>query len=92
MSAGRDRKSMKKDVWRIGVAGLGTVGAGLIDLVAKRPNFAPGGGAVVVTGVCARRRDAKRGINVSGLPWFDDPLALACSSDNDIFVELIKPP
>ena len=80
---------MKKDVWRIGVAGLGTVGGGLIDLVAKRPHFVPGGGAVVVTGVSARNRHANRAADVSSFAWFDDPIALAKSPDNDIFIELI---
>ena len=80
---------MKKDVWRIGVAGLGTVGGGLIDLVTKRPNFVPGGGTVVVTGVSARNRRAQRAADISSYAWFDDPIALAKSPDNDIFVELI---
>ena len=51
---------MKKDIWRIGVAGLGTVGGGLIDLVTKRPRFAPAGGKVTVTGVSARNRNIPR--------------------------------
>lgn len=89
MTVATEVEPMKKDVWRIGVAGLGTVGGGLIDLVAKRPNFAPGGGAVVVTGVSARNRHAKRAADISAVPWFDDPVALARSPDNDIFVELI---
>ncbi len=75
--------------WRLGVAGLGTVGGGLLDLLAERPNFAPGGACVRVTGVCARSRTATRSRDISSLPWFDDPVALAVSPDNDIFVELI---
>ena len=71
--------------WRIGVAGLGTVGSGLLELVTDRPAFAPAGGAVAVTGICARRRRPA----LSHLPWFDDPVALALSPSNDIFVELI---
>jgi homoserine dehydrogenase len=78
-----------KDQWRIGVAGLGTVGVGLLELLAQRPAFAPAGGAVTVTGVCARSRSRPRAADISSLPWFDDPVALAASSDNDIFVELI---
>jgi homoserine dehydrogenase len=75
--------------WRIGVAGLGTVGCGLVDLLARRPNFAPGGAAVVISGVSARSRRAKRAADVSHLNWFNDPVALARSPDNDVFVELI---
>ncbi len=79
----------KSDAWRIGVAGLGTVGAGLLRLIDERPCFAPVGREVVVTGVSARSRSRPRPVNISNLPWFDDPVALAASPDNDIFVELI---
>jgi homoserine dehydrogenase len=75
--------------WRIGVAGLGTVGVGLLDLVAARPDFSPTGAAARVTGVCARSRSRPRATDISTLPWFDDPVALASSSENDLFVELI---
>ena len=75
--------------WRLGIAGLGTVGAGLLNLIAERPRFAPAGGEVTVTGVSARSRSRPRPYDISNLPWFDDPVALAASPDNDIFVELI---
>ena len=44
---------------------------------------------VQVTGVSARNRTIKRAVDVSGYAWFDDPIALARSPDNDILVELI---
>jgi homoserine dehydrogenase len=75
--------------WRIGVAGLGTVGVGLLDLIAARPDFSPTGAAARVTGVCARSRSRPRATDISALPWFDDPVALASSGENDLFVELI---
>src|SRR5262249_47764600 len=75
--------------WRIGVAGLGTVGAGLLALLAERPRFAPAGGEAVVTGVCARSRSRPRPFDIADLPWFDDPVALAASPETDVFVELI---
>jgi homoserine dehydrogenase len=78
-----------KPLWRVGVAGLGTVGAGLLSLLAERPGFAPAGGEARVTGVCARSRSRKRPVDISDLAWFDDPVALAASPDNDLFVELI---
>ncbi|CAN5890731.1 homoserine dehydrogenase [soil metagenome] len=80
---------MTKDVWRIGVAGLGTVGGGLLNFLSDRPGFAPAGGQAVVTGVSARSRSRPRPFDISGLAWFDDPVELAKSPDNDIFVELI---
>jgi homoserine dehydrogenase len=75
--------------WRIGVAGLGTVGGGLIKFLADKPAFAPAGGRVVVTGVSARNRSRKRDFDISGFAWFDDPVALASSPDIDLFVELV---
>ena len=75
--------------WRVGVAGLGTVGAGLLTFLADSPAFAPAGGRAVVTGVSARSRSRPRPFDISSLPWFDDPVALATSPETDIFVELI---
>ena len=70
---------MSEKTWRIGVAGLGTVGAGLLTFLADRPDFAPAGGRAVVTGVSARSRSRPRPFDISNLPWFDDPVALATS-------------
>ena len=75
--------------WRIGVAGLGTVGAGLLNFLSERPDFAPAGGTARVTGVSARSRSRPRPFDIADLPWFDDPVALATSADTDVFVELI---
>ena len=80
---------MSKSEWRVGVAGLGTVGAGLLNFLSERPGFAPAGATASVTGVSARSRSRPRPYDISNLPWFDDPVALATSPDNDIFVELI---
>src|SRR5438270_8624262 len=76
-------------IWRVGVAGLGTVGAGLLSFLAEHPDFAPAGDGVSVSGVSARSRSRPRPFDISGLPWFDDPVALASSADVDIFVELV---
>ncbi|WP_411288156.1 homoserine dehydrogenase [Phenylobacterium sp.] len=75
--------------WRIGVAGLGTVGAGLLKFLSERPGFAPAGGQAVITGVSARSRSRPRPVDISNLPWFDDAVALAASPETDIFVELV---
>ena len=80
---------MARSHWRIGVAGLGTVGAGLIDLIAANPRFSPTGATCEVVGVSARTRSRARPVDVSPFHWFDDPEALARSPDNDLFVELI---
>ncbi|QUD88956.1 homoserine dehydrogenase [Phenylobacterium montanum] len=78
-----------KNTWRIGVAGLGTVGGGLVKFLTERPHFAPAGGTAVITAVSARDRSRQRDFDISGYEWFDDPVALASSPDVDIFVELI---
>jgi homoserine dehydrogenase len=75
--------------WRVGIAGLGTVGGGLVKFLAERPGFAPAGGQAVITGVSARARATNRGFDLSAYRWFDDPVALARDPDVDIFVELM---
>jgi homoserine dehydrogenase len=75
--------------WRIGVAGLGTVGGGLLTFLADRPDFAPAGGRAVVTAVSARSRSRPRPVPLDTYAWFDDPVALAQSDQIDVFVELI---
>jgi homoserine dehydrogenase len=79
----------EQKTWRVGVAGLGTVGAGLLSFLAEHPDFAPAGGRVAVTGVSARSRSRPRPFDIAALPWFDDPVALATSPQTDVFVELI---
>jgi len=80
---------MTNKTWRVGVAGLGTVGGGLLQFLAERPDFAPAGDRAIVTAVSARSKSRPRTIDISGLAWFDDPVALAGSPDIDLFVELV---
>jgi homoserine dehydrogenase len=75
--------------WRVGVAGLGTVGGGLIKFLAERPDYAPVGDRVQVVGVSARSRSRKRDFDISRVKWFDDPVVLATADEVDIFVELV---
>ena len=76
---------------RIGVAGLGNVGATLVRILQKDGSELTRklGRSVVVTAVCARSRSKNRGIDLSNIRWFDDPVALAKSDGIDLFVELI---
>ncbi|WP_454715767.1 homoserine dehydrogenase [Caulobacter segnis] len=80
---------MTNKTWRVGVAGLGTVGGGLLQFLADRPGFAPAGDKAVVTAVSARSKSRPRTVDISNLAWFDDPVALAASPDIDLFVELV---
>lgn len=76
---------------RIGVAGLGNVGATLVRIIQKDGEELTRklGRRITVTAVCARSRSRDRGIDASGLEWFDDPVALAKWDGIDLFVELI---
>lgn len=72
---------------RVGVAGLGTVGGGLLKLFADpkaRVNE-----KMTLTAVSARNRSRARGVDISAYRWFDDPVEMAESPDIDILVELI---
>ncbi len=79
------------DTLRIGVAGLGTVGIGLLKLLQTNQNLvtARAGRLISVTAVSARDQDKDRGFDLSGLAWVDDPTALADRDDVDIVVELM---
>jgi homoserine dehydrogenase len=76
---------------RLGLAGLGTVGASLVRLIDRHGNDLAMrcGRPISISGVAARDRGKDRGFDVSGLKWFDDPVALARDPGNDVFVELM---
>jgi homoserine dehydrogenase len=76
---------------RVGVAGLGTVGAGVLTLLATNADVvaARAGRPIVVTAVSARDRDRDRGVSLAGLRWHDDPVALAADPNVDVVIELI---
>ena len=76
---------------RLGIAGLGTVGAAAMRMIERRAEAlsAASGSAIRVTAVSARDRSRDRGIDLTGVEWFDDPVALARSEAVDCVVELI---
>jgi homoserine dehydrogenase len=76
---------------RVGIAGLGSVGASLVRLLRRQRGALAGrvGREIVVTGVSARDRARDRGVDLNGVMFFDDPVALAASDQIDLFVELI---
>ena len=79
------------DALKVGIAGLGTVGASLVRIVTTRANelAVTCGRAIEVSAVSARDRSRDRGIDMSGATWFDSPEEMAASADIDVFVELI---
>ena len=76
---------------RLGIAGLGTVGAGVLKIVRRHGKLltARTGREIVVTAVSARSRSKDRGVDLSPFTWEDDPVALARREDVDVFVELM---
>jgi len=79
------------DVVRIGVAGLGTVGAGTLSLVHDNQQLLRDrcGRTLSVVAVSARDRSKDRGVDVDGLRWHDDPRGLVDDGEVDVVVELI---
>ncbi|MBN8897077.1 MAG: homoserine dehydrogenase [Rhodospirillales bacterium] len=75
----------------VAVAGLGTVGAGVLTLLRDNAAIvaARAGRPIAVTAVSARDRSKDRGIPLSGLRWYEDPVALAADPEIDVVVELI---
>jgi homoserine dehydrogenase len=76
---------------RIGIAGLGTVGAATcrllreqVELLARRS-----GRRLTVTAVSARDRNRERGVDLAGVRWHDDARALAEDPEVDLVCELI---
>ncbi|KAF0118225.1 MAG: homoserine dehydrogenase, partial [Xanthobacteraceae bacterium] len=80
-----------QDVLKVGIAGLGTVGASVVRLIAKRDNrlAEAAGRPIRVTAVTARSRKKDRGIDLGGMRWVDDPIRLAADPGIDVFVELM---
>ena len=76
---------------RVGVAGLGTVGASVARIVDQRGDRLAlrTERPIEVTAVSARSRSRDRGVDLSRATWFDDAVALAREGEIDVFVELI---
>ena len=76
---------------RIGVAGLGTVGASVIRILRARADrlALQTRRPMEVTAVSARSRSKDRGVDLASVEWNDDAVALARDGDIDVFVELI---
>eukprot|EP01037_Dinobryon_pediforme_P006023 gene6024-6096_t len=75
----------------VGLAGLGTVGLGVLDMLRTNAEIvsARAGRPIAVTAVSARDRNRDRGASLDGLRWFDDPVKLATDPAIDIIVEVM---
>ncbi|OYU20162.1 MAG: homoserine dehydrogenase [Rhodobacteraceae bacterium PARR1] len=76
---------------RLGLAGLGTVGVGVVQIVQRHADLiaARAGRPVVITAVSARDRSKNRDADLSGYAWETDPVALARRDDVDVFIEVM---
>jgi homoserine dehydrogenase len=79
------------DALRIGIAGLGTVGAATIRILTSAHNelSVRAGRPIRIVAVSARTKGRDRGVDLSGYRWHDDPVALAQDPEVDLVVELM---
>ena len=82
---------MEPQPFRVGVAGLGTVGSSVLAILARQENALAerAGRPVRVAAVSARSRGRDRGHDLGRYRWYDDPVELARADDLDCVVELI---
>lgn len=76
---------------RIGIAGLGTVGGGVVKIIQNHADMlsARTGRTIEITAVCARSRSKDRGVDLSAYAWENDPVNLANRGDVDLLIEVM---
>ncbi|HCI62432.1 MAG TPA: homoserine dehydrogenase, partial [Erythrobacter sp.] len=76
---------------RIALAGLGTVGTGVIELLAANRSTIErrAGRPLEIVAVNARDRARDRGVDLSPYAWVDDMQAMAQRGDVDVVLELV---
>lgn len=76
---------------KIGIAGLGTVGAGTVRILQEHASILclSAGRDIQITAVSARDKKADRGVDLGAYKWVDNALDLATDPDVDVVVELI---
>jgi homoserine dehydrogenase len=77
--------------FRVGIAGLGTVGVGVIKILEENAELIAlrTGRPIEVVAVSARSKEKDRGIDLSKYDWVDNTCALADYGDLDAVVELV---
>ncbi|MBC2664683.1 homoserine dehydrogenase [Novosphingobium flavum] len=76
---------------RIALAGLGTVGAGVIRLIETNAELIArrAGRPITITAISARDRTKKRGVDLTPYAWEDDMVVMGERGDVDVVVELV---
>ncbi len=87
----RRNGDMMSEPLRIALAGLGTVGSGVIRLMQTNAALITrrAGRPIVITAISARNRGKNRGVDLSGFAWEDDMVILGERPDVDVVVELV---
>ena len=82
---------MSKQPLRLGIAGLGTVGSGVIKMLLNNASLLSlrAGRRITISAVSAKSRTKKRPFDLSGIDWENNPVELAKRDDVDVFVELM---
>jgi homoserine dehydrogenase len=77
--------------FRVGIAGLGTVGTSVIRILDRQSEVVVrrGGRPMAIVAVSARDRGKDRGLDLTRYAWYDDPVDLARSEEVDCVVELV---
>ena len=75
----------------IAIAGLGTVGAGVMRLLTENAELIEhrAGRPIRVVAVSARDRSRNRGVDLGPITWFGDAVEMAQEASAEVFVELI---
>jgi homoserine dehydrogenase len=76
---------------RVGIAGLGTVGASVVRLIERQRDALATvcGRPIEIVAISARSRAKKRDVDLRKRRWVADPVGLATDGEIDVFVELI---
>lgn len=79
------------DALKVGIAGLGTVGAALARILTQRHDKLADicGKPIEITAVCARDQNKDRGVDLSFAAFYSDAQQMAAEANIDVFVELI---
>ncbi|HYE51600.1 MAG TPA: homoserine dehydrogenase [Azospirillaceae bacterium] len=76
---------------KVAVAGLGTVGAGVLKILQSQAELLAqrSGRRIVVTAVSAREQKRDRGVDLSAVRWYQDAALMAADPEIDVVLELI---
>ena len=79
------------DPLRVAVAGLGTVGTGVVQLINAQASLLTQrcGRLIEITAVSARNPQKSRDFSLEKMVWFEDPVAMAAQAKADVIIELI---